>query len=191
MKKVVVGITGASGSIYAAKFVKQLLKRGLFVHLIYTDNAKKVMAYETGLDVDKWAEKLKAKYQTIAVEDNDNLFASVASGSYKVDAVIIIPCSMSTLGEIACGTGKNLLCRTADVAIKEGRKLLLVPRETPLSAIHLENMLKLSRLGVGMLPAMPGFYHRPETVLEVVNFVVGKALDYLGIENDLYDKWEE
>lgn len=191
MKKIVVGITGASGSTYAVKFVKQLLKRGWFVHLICTDNGKKVLTYETELEVEKWCEKLKAKYKTIVLEDVNDLFASVASGSYQVDAVVIMPCTMSTLAEIASGTGKNLLCRVADVAMKEGRKLLIVPRETPLNAVHLENMLKLARMGVGILPAMPGFYHKPETVTEVVNFVVGKALDWLGIENDLYEKWEE
>jgi len=191
MKKIVVGITGASGSMYAVKLVKQLLKRGWFVHLICTENGRKVLNYETELDVDKWCEKLKAKYQCLSVESVDDLFSSVASGSYHVDAVVIIPCSMSTLGEIANGTGKNLLCRTADVALKEGRKLLLVPRETPLSTIHLENMLKLSRMGVGILPAMPAFYNRPETVTDMVNFIVGKTLDYLGVENDMYTRWED
>jgi flavin prenyltransferase len=191
MNKIVVGITGASGCIYAVKFVKQLLKRGWFVHLVCTENGRKALAYEAELDVDKWCEKLKAKYETISLEDVNDLFSPVAAEPCRFDAVVIMPCTMSTLAEIACGTGKNLLCRAADMALKEGRKLLLVPRETPLSAVHLENMLKLARLGVGILPAMPGFGHKPETVMEVVNFVVGKALDWLGIDNDLYDKWEE
>lgn len=191
MNKIVVGITGASGSIYAVKLVKQLLKRGYFVHLVCTDTARKVLNYETGLDLETWVEKLKAKYHALALENNGNLFSPIASGSAPVDAVVVVPCSMSTLGEIAAGTGKTLLCRAADVAMKENRKLLLIPRETPLSAVHLENMLKLTRLGVGILPAMPGFYGKPESVTELVNFVVGKALDWLGIENDLYDRWEE
>ena len=133
---------------------------------------------------------MKAKYRNFALEDNGDLFSPIASGSCAVDAVVIIPCSMSTLAEIACGTGKSLLCRAADVALKEGRRLLIVPRETPLNAIHLENMLKLARLGAGMLPAMPGFYSRPGSVDDLVGFVAGKALDWLGVENDLYQRWE-
>jgi flavin prenyltransferase len=191
MSKAVVGITGASGSVYAIKLVKQLLKRGWFVHVVCTDNGRKVLKRETELDLEQWCRKLKDKYRTLELESIDDLFAPIASGSCKMDAVIVVPCSMATLGEIACGTGKNLLCRAADVALKEGRKLLLVPRETPLNAIHLENMLKLSRLGAGILPAMPGFYNRPETVTDIVNFVVGKSLDWLGVENDLYERWEE
>lgn len=191
MNKAVVGITGASGSIYAVKLVKQLLKHGWFVHIVCTENGRKVLELETELDLEQWCGKLKDKYRTLSLEAIDDLFSPIASGSCRVDAVIVLPCSMATLGEIACGTGKNLLCRAADVAMKEGRKLLLVPRETPLSAIHLDNMLKLARLGVGILPAMPGFYHRPETVSDIVNFIVGKSLDWLGVENDLYERWEE
>lgn len=191
MKTAVVGITGASGSVYAVKFVKQLLKRGWFVHLVCTDEGRKVMAYEMELDAEKWAEKLKAKYRTIELADESDPFSQVVAEPCRFDAVVILPCAMSKLAAIACGTGEDLVCRAADMAMKEGRKLLLVPRETPLSAVHLENMLKLSRLGVGMLPASPSFANRPETVMEAVNTVVGKALDWIGIENDLNDKWEE
>lgn len=190
MNKLIVAITGASGSAYAVKFVEALLRQGLFVHLVCTGNGSKVFAHETGQELDEWAGALAAQTSRLVLEDNDNLFSSIASGSALVEAMAVIPCSMSTLGEIACGSGKNLICRAADVMMKEGRKLLLVPRETPLNAIHLENMLKLSRLGVGILPAMPGFYHKPQTLDDAVAFVAGKALDWLGIENKLYTRWE-
>ncbi|SHJ27397.1 4-hydroxy-3-polyprenylbenzoate decarboxylase [Geosporobacter subterraneus DSM 17957] len=191
MKKIVVGITGASGSIYAKILIEELLKRGIYTHVICTENGKKVMKYETSLDIDEWMEALKEKYSHVKPEDINNLFSGVASGSFKFDAVVILPCSMGTLAEISNGLAKNLLCRVADVALKENRKLVIVPRETPLNAIHLENMLKLSRLGVTILPAIPGFYHKPETLEDLVNFVVGKILDNLSIENTLFKKWED
>jgi 4-hydroxy-3-polyprenylbenzoate decarboxylase len=191
MEKIVVGITGASGSIYAKILIEELLKKGIYTHVICTENGKKVMKYETSLEIEDWIDELKKKYPHIKLEDINNLFSGVASGSYKFDAAIILPCSMGTLAEISNGLSKNLLCRVADVALKENRKLIIVPRETPLNAIHLENMLKLSRLGVTMLPAMPGFYHKPETMEDLVNFVVGKVLDCLSIENKLFKKWED
>lgn len=191
MKKIVVGITGASGSIYAKILIEELLKRGIYTHVICTENGKKVMKYEISLDIDQWMASLKEKYNHVKLEDISNLFSGVASGSYKFDAAVILPCSMGTLAEISNGLAKNLLCRVADVALKENRKLIIVPRETPLNAIHLENMLKLSKLGVTILPAIPGFYHKPETLEDLVNFVVGKILDNLSIENTLFEKWED
>jgi 4-hydroxy-3-polyprenylbenzoate decarboxylase len=190
MKKIVVGITGASGSIYGKILIEELLKREVFVHVICTNNGKKVMEYETGTNLDHWIEDLKKAYSNVNLEDIDNLFSSVASGSHKYHGVVILPCSMGTLGEISNGISKNLLCRAADVAIKENRKLIIVPREAPFSAIHLENMLKLSRLGVTIMPAAPGFYHKPVKIEDLVNFMVGKILDQLDIENDLFKKWE-
>ena len=189
MKKVVVGITGASGSIYAKRLIEELLSRGIFTHIICTDTGKKVMEYETAINLEQWVQELKQLYSHVQLEDINNLFAGVASGSYKFDAAVIIPCSMGTLAEISNGLAKNLLCRVADVALKENRKLLIVPRETPLNAIHLENMLKLSRLNVTILPAMPGYYHIPQTIQDLIDFVVGKVLDCLSIENDLFKKW--
>jgi len=188
-KKLVVGITGASGSIYSIRLVEALLKAGYHVHVICTDNGKKVMKYETGIDVDEWAAALTDRPGTLVPEDNDDLFSALASGSCKFDAMVVIPCSMGTLAEISCGLAKNLLCRAADVAMKENRRLILVPRETPLNAIHLENMLKLSRLGVTILPAMPGFYHKPGTMEDLVDFVIGKVLDSLSIDNEMFKKW--
>lgn len=189
MKKVVVGITGASGSIYAKRLIEELLSRGIFTHVICTDNGRKVMKYETGIDLEQWVQELVQKYSHIKLEDIDDLFAGVASGSYKYDAVVVIPCSMGTLAEISNGLAKNLLCRAADVALKENRKLIIVPRETPLNTIHLENMLKLSRLNATILPAMPGYYHAPQTMEDLVDFVVGKVLDCLSIDNCLFKKW--
>ena len=191
MSKFVLGITGASGSPYAAKLTEALLEQGAVIHLVCTDNGKKVFAHETGLALVDWAGALAERTGRLVLEDNGNLFSSIASGSNPVDAVVIIPCSMSTLGEIVCGTGKTLLCRVADVALKEGRRLLIVPRETPLNAIHLENMLKLARMGAGILPAMPGFYNKPQTLDDAVAVVAGKALDWLGMPHNLTKRWEE
>lgn len=191
MKKIVVGITGASGSIYAVRLIEELLSKGIFVHIICTENGKKVMKYETSIDINEWTAALKETYSNVKLEDINNLFSGVASGSFKFDAMIILPCSMGTLAEISNGLAKNLLCRAADVALKENRRLIIVPRETPFNAIHLENMLKLSKLGVTMLPAMPGFYHKPESIEDLINFVVGKILDSLSIENTLFEKWED
>ena len=191
MRKIVIGITGASGSIYAVRLIEELLSKGIFVHIICTENGKKVMKFETSLDIHEWVQELKDKYNNVKLEDINNLFSGVASGSFKFDAMIILPCSMGTLAEISNGLAKNLLCRAADVALKENRKLIIVPRETPLNAIHLENMLKLSKLGVSILPAMPGFYHKPESMDDLINFVVGKILDLLSIENILFKKWED
>jgi 4-hydroxy-3-polyprenylbenzoate decarboxylase len=189
LKKIVVGITGASGSIYAKRLIEELLKKDIYTHIICTDTGKKVMKYETGIDLEQWVEELSKQYSHLMLEDINNLFAGVASGSYKFDAAVILPCSMGTLAEISNGLAKNLLCRVADVALKESRRLIIVPRETPFNAIHLENMLKLSRHGVTILPAMPGFYHMPQTMEDLIHFVVGKVLDSLSIENTLFKKW--
>lgn len=189
MKKIVVGITGASGSIYAKRLIEELLSKGVYTHIICTDYGKKVIEYETSIELEKWVQELKRQYSHVQLEDINNLFAGVASGSYKFDAAVIIPCSMGTLAEISNGFAKNLLCRVADVALKESRKLIIVPRETPLNAIHLENMLKLARLNVTILPAMPGYYHMPQTMQDLIDFVVGKVLDCLSIENTLFKKW--
>lgn len=191
MKKIIIGITGASGSIYAIRLIEELLKKDIFVHIVCTDNGKKVMKFETNVNIDEWVRILKETYNHVKLEDINDLFSGVASGSYKFDAMVVVPCSMGTLAEISNGLAKNLLCRAADVALKENRKLILVPRETPLNAIHLENMLKLSKLGVSILPAMPGFYHKPESMEDLINFVVGKILDSLSIENILFKKWED
>ncbi|MDF2530944.1 MAG: UbiX family flavin prenyltransferase [Clostridia bacterium] len=189
MSKYIVGITGASGSIYGIRLIEELLKNRNEVHIIITDSGKKVLKYETDYTVELLIKHLEEFGSSIKAHDIDDLFAATASGSFKTDGMIILPCSMSTLGEIANGMSKNLLGRSADVCLKERRKLIVVPRETPLNTIHLKNMLSLSEAGAVILPAMPGFYHKPGTIEEVIDFVVGKVMDSLGIENNLFRKW--
>lgn len=191
MKKIVVGITGASGSIYAKRLIEVLVKEDIQINVVATEKGKQVFKYELSLSLDSWIDELSKDYSNVKLENNNNLFSGVASGSNKYDAVIIIPCSMGTLAEISHGLSKNLLCRAADVALKEGRKLIIVPRETPLNTIHLENMCRLSKMGVGIIPAMPGFYHHPNSIEDIVDFLIGKILDYLNIENKLFKKWED
>lgn len=197
MKKVVVGITGASGSIYARRLIEVLVGMGIETHVVATEMGKSVFEYEIGMSLQAFIKECVAqkgveekKQSLVVLEDCNNLFAGVASGSHAFDAVIILPCSMGTLAEMAHGFSKNLLTRAADVALKERRPLVIVPRETPLNAIHLENMLTLTKAGASILPAMPGFYHHPETIEDMINFVVGKILDHLQIENQLFKKWK-
>lgn len=189
MKKLIVALTGASGSAYFLRLMENLALQELELHVIASEQGRKVMQYETGVNLEERAELWNRGKAEIIVEDNSNLFSGVASGSYRCDAMVIIPCSMSTIAEIACGVTKTLLTRAADVMMKERRKLVLVPREAPLSTIHLKNMYELSKLGVTILPAMPGFYNHPETLDDMVNFVAGKTLDCLEIENDSYERW--
>lgn len=189
MSKYIVGITGASGSIYGIRLIEELLKSGNEVHIIITDSGKQVLNYETDYTVDLLIKHLKEFGSNIKIHDIDNLFAATASGSFKTDGMIILPCSMSTVGEIANGMSKNLLGRSADVCLKERRKLIVVPRETPFNTIHLKNMLSLTEAGAVILPAMPGFYHKPETIEDMIDFVVGKVMDTLEIENNLFKKW--
>ncbi|HYB83824.1 MAG TPA: UbiX family flavin prenyltransferase [archaeon] len=180
--KIVLAVTGASGVVYGVNLASELAKAGTELTIVVSDAAKRVLAEEThdGL------KHLKGYGKLLTEHDID---AEVASGSAKTDAVVVCPCSMKTVAAIASGYAYNLICRTADVAIKEQRKLVLVVREMPLSAIHLENMLKLARLGAVILPASPGFYHEPKTVNDMVNHVIGKVLDVLGVESKLYKRW--
>jgi 4-hydroxy-3-polyprenylbenzoate decarboxylase len=196
--RIVLAITGASGAIYGLKLGSELLSSGAHLTILISSTGFQVIHEETGLDlnvqtggvqqaIESYFRSEPGQVDHYAVDD---FFAPVASGSSAPDAMFICPCSMGTLSRIACGNSGTLLERCADVMIKERRPLVLVPRETPLSEIHLENMLKLSRLGARIVPAMPGFYHRPESVDDLVNFVVGKALDSLGIENCLFKRWK-
>ncbi|HDY74397.1 MAG TPA: UbiX family flavin prenyltransferase, partial [Euryarchaeota archaeon] len=153
--KIVVALTGASGTVYGLRLIEELGSRGVEVVPIVSDAARKVMAYELE---DGGGEGLTGFISEAKID------AGVASGSFKLDAMVIVPCSMKTLSAVANGYASNLIARVADVMIKEQRRLIIVPRETPLSAIHLENMLRLSRLGVTVLPAMPAFYHKPRSV---------------------------
>jgi len=198
MKRYVVGITGASGSIYGLRLVEELLASSGHVTLLLTNAGRQVTAFEAGLTLPEPFAACKAALQNYFEHHQqfdfvalDDFFAPVASGTSAPDAVVICPCSMGTIGRIAAGLSENLLERVADVALKERRELILVPRETPFNQIHLENLLRLSRAGAHILPAMPGFYQHPQSVEEMVNFVVGKVLDSLGIEHTLYKRWGE
>lgn len=194
--RIFMAITGASGSIYGIRLMEELVQRGFPLTVSASESGQLVCRDETGLDLsgdplDATAQLCKHLGVKLGVEviAPDNLFVAAASGSAGPDAMVICPCSMGTLARIAAGISGNLIERAADVMIKERRPLLLVPRETPLSGIHLENMLKLSRLGASIIPAMPGFYHQPHSIDDLVNFVVGKVLDQLDIANDLYKRW--
>ncbi len=190
MKRIIVGITGASGSAYFLRVMEALSQQELEIHLIASEQGRKVLTYETGAVLEEKVRLWSSRRAKIVLEDNENMFSPVASGSFRCDAMVILPCSMSTVAEIACGITKTLLTRAADVMIKEKRRLVLVPRETPLSTVHLRRMAELSELGVTILPAMPGFYGHPQTLDEIVGFVAGKVLDSLEIENDCYQRWK-
>lgn len=189
MGKYIVGITGASGSIYGVKLVEEILKRNNEVFLIITNNGKKVLEYELEIDFIKWTDELSKVYKTINICNIDDMFSVVASGSFKTDGMVIAPCSMGSLSKISNGITDSLLIRAADVIMKEKRKLILVPRETPFNSIHLNNMLNLSRLNVTILPPMPSFYNKPKTLDDIVDNTIGRILASLDIENELYGEW--
>jgi 4-hydroxy-3-polyprenylbenzoate decarboxylase len=191
----VVGITGASGAIYGVRLCEALLMRDIPVHLVVTDSGWRVLSEELGWDAAHRQRTIADKLGRFAVKPSyypiADIGAPIASGSFRTAGMAIVPCSMGTLSGIAQGASGNLLERAADVMLKEGRRLIVVPRETPLNAIHLENMLKLARLGVGVVPAMPAYYHKPRSIDELVDFLVGKVMDLMGIDNDLFRRWGE
>jgi 4-hydroxy-3-polyprenylbenzoate decarboxylase len=178
--RTVVALTGASGSVYGIRLLRALPGSKT---VIVSDDAAAIAEQETGMG--------RAEIEALGDEHfpNSDLAAPISSGSVPFDAMVIVPCSASTMSKIACGIADNLITRAASVALKERRRLVLVVRETPLSAIHLGNMERLSTAGAVVLPACPAFYPRPETVDDMVDFVVGRVLDVLGIENDLYRRW--
>lgn len=181
--RLVIGMTGSSGIVYGVRMLEVLKRCNVDVHLIMTEWAKKCLVLETDFDL-KYVRSLASSYS-----EDSNMAANVSSGTHKTDGMIIIPCSMKTLSSIANGYEETLVARAAGVTIKESRKLVIVPRETPLTSIHLENMLKLARIGIVILPAMPGFYNRPKNVDDMINHIVGKCLDQFGIEHDLFKRW--
>jgi flavin prenyltransferase len=192
-----IAISGASGAPYALRLLQVLIKGGHSVYLSISGDGLSILNDETGLmlkgsetDIQYALEKhLEAKEGQLNYYDEDNMYAPIASGSVKIDAMVVIPCSMKTLASIAHGFASNLIERAADVTMKEKRKLVIVPRETPLSPIHLRNMLTLSEMGCHIIPAMPAFYHHPKRISDMVDFIVGRVLDGLGIENDLSPRW--
>lgn len=183
--KIVIGFSGASGIIYGIRLLEILHSINIQTYLIISEWAKKNIEIET----DKTLEYVKSL--SSVNYDNFKLDASVSSGSFLHDGMVIVPCSMKSLSSIANGYDDTLISRAASVTLKESRKLIIVPRETPLSRIHLENMIKLQEAGAIILPAMPGFYHKPSTIDEIIDHLVGKILDQLKIEHDLFKRWKD
>ena len=199
MKTITLAITGASGMPYAMRLLECLLQSGQRVNLVYSQAAQIVAKQELNFalpnrpqDAEKiLAERLGQFSGELRVFGRDDWFAPMASGSNPGDAMVICPCTMSTLGKIAGGISDDLIARAADVMLKEKRPLILVPRETPFSSIHLENMLRLSHTGAVILPPNPGFYHHPQSVQDIVDFVVARILDHLGVKQTLIKPWGE
>lgn len=181
--EVIVGISGASGVQYGIRLLEVLAENGIKTHLILTDAANQIIRIET----DYFPHEVE-KLATWSYSQKD-FSAPIASGSYKTAGMAIAPCSMKTLAAVANGISDTLLTRAADVCLKEERKLILMTRETPLNLIHIENMLKAKKAGASILPACPGFYSRPKTLEDLVNIMVGRTLDLLGMENNIYKRW--
>ncbi|CAC9596968.1 3-polyprenyl-4-hydroxybenzoate carboxy-lyase UbiX [Bathymodiolus heckerae thiotrophic gill symbiont] len=198
MKPIAIALTGASGMPYALSLLKELIKTQELIYVIISTAANTVIAMETDLNLGSdtvaveanLSKYLDAKDGQIKVFSKNQWTAPVASGSNPPRAMVVCPCTMSTLSAIANGHGDNLMHRAADVVIKEQKKLILVPRETPYSAIHLENMLKLSRLGVVIMDANPAFYQNPKSMQDLVDFVVARILDHLEVKHNLLPPWQ-
>ena len=183
LSRVVVGFTGASGAAYGVRLLQALRELGMETHLVISEWGREVLSRETGMAVEE-VHALACR----AWEPGD-LRAPLSSGSFLTRGMVVVPCSMRTLAAIAHGCSHNLIARAADVTLKEGRKLILVPRETPLSTVHLENMLSLARAGACLLPAMPAFYPQPRTIADLVDHLVARILDHLGLEHSLGYRW--
>jgi len=200
-KKYIVAITGASGSIYGIRLVKALMQMPVTVYLVMSKSGKQVMVHETGNDASgfdsngSFIEFLKnndAKFHeqaTLTEVSSGDFFSPAASGSFQHDGMVIAPCSMNTLGSIASGITNNIIHRAADVCLKEKRSLILLPRETPLSLIHLKNMKNAAKSGAVIMPPSPGFYNHPKTIDDLVDSIVARVLDHLGIDHDLSERW--
>ncbi|WP_367344216.1 UbiX family flavin prenyltransferase [Methanomethylovorans sp.] len=181
--EIVVGISGASGSIYGIRLLEILSKMDIVTHLVITRSARQIIEIETDYSV------VEVEDMASYVYEESEFTAPIASGSYRFHGMIVAPCSMKTVGSIANGMSDNLLERTADVCLKERRRLVVVPRETPLNEIHLENMIKLTKAGAIVMPACPGLYSKPKSIDDLVNTIAGRALDLAGIDNDIYKRW--
>ncbi len=198
-RKIIVGITGASGAIYALHTVRALLREGVEVHLVISDYGAYVVESETDFNLKggKLLESFRAEYEDIPPTgdiirySNKDLAASISSGSFRTEGMIVVPCSMKTLAGIAQGITGNLIERAADVTLKEGRRLVLVQRETPLNKIHLRNMLAAADAGARILPAMPAFYQKPQTIADLADFVAARILALFDIETKLYEPWQK
>lgn len=196
MKKFILAITGASGTRLGLRLLAELSKKAE-VYLVISTSAMTILKEEDGIDlIENNKEEVLRKLSSfingrVHYFTEKELDAPIASGSFMTDGMFIVPCSMKTLSAISNGYASNLIERAADVIIKEKRPLIIAPREMPFSPIHLENMLKLSRLGVIIAPPVPAFYHRPENLAELINFIIGKLLDEVSIEHELYKRWKE
>ena len=182
--EIVVGISGASGAAYAIRLLQVLREKGCITHLVITDSAAKIIEIETDYSL-KDVQNLACHFY--APRD---FGAPIASGSHRFDSMVVIPCSMGTLSAIACGSSDTLIARAANVCLKEKRRLIIVPRETPLGLVELRNMVAACEVGAVVLPACPAFYSRPRSLDDLVDVLVGRALDLLGVENDLYRRWK-
>ena len=191
----VLGMTGASGAPYAVELLKTLCDRGCEVHLTISRSAVQVLREELELVVDlkRFRPETFGEFDAsrLHYHHHEDFSAGIASGSFRTSGMVVSPCSMSTLASISQGLTANLIARAADVHLKERRKLILVPRETPLSLIHLENMVRVTAAGAVVLPAMPGWYHRPTSLDDLVKFIVGRICDQLGLDNALIPRWGE
>ncbi|OUR72676.1 aromatic acid decarboxylase [Marinomonas sp. 42_23_T18] len=198
-KRVTVAITGASGVQYGLRLIELLVKANVQVFVMISKAAQIVMATETDFKLSGQAAaqqahlitEFSAKEDQIKVFNKEQWFSPVASGSSAPSAMVVVPCSTGCLSAIATGASNNLIERAADVVLKERRKLILVPRETPYSEIHLEHMLKLTRMGAIIMPASPGLYHKPESIADLIDFIVARLLDHLDVDQSLIDKWGE
>jgi flavin prenyltransferase len=183
--KLIVGITGGSGVIYGIRLLQTLSELKVECHLIVSEWGEKTIKIETNFSIQYIKSLATVSY------DSHNMAAAISSGSFISNGMIIVPCSMKTLSSIANGYDDNLISRAADVCLKETRKLVVVPRETPLSRIHLINMLRLNKAGAVILPAMPGFYHKPESIDDLLNHIVGKILDQFNIHHSVFRRWAQ
>ncbi len=195
VEKVLVAVTGASGAIYAESLVQELLPRVQRLYVVFSDTGRSVVPYELPASsplVTMVHGKYKGEYaDRLRIFPNSDIYAPVASGSSVPDVMVVTPCSMGTLARIRVGVSQTLIERAADVIMKESKSLVLCPRETPLSVLHLENMLALAKMGAKMIPLVPAFYQHPKTLQDLVDFLTGKVLEAMGFKHELYRPWNE
>lgn len=192
MNRYIVGLTGASGIVYGVRLLEVLLSSGAEVHLVMTDPARIVLEHELDWSFEQdWYETVRKQlpWGSLKIYNNHDIAAPIASGSFRVDGMVVIPCTMAGISAFAMGSSRTLMERAADVMLKEKKPLILVPRETPLSSIHLRNMLTLAESGAHIVPAMPAFYSKPDSIDDLVDFLTGKVLDAMGFDHDLFERY--
>jgi len=184
MKRIIVGITGATGAIFGVRVLEALGAAGVETHLVLSTWGQRTVEHETGLTFDD------LRRRAAVVHGSGNMAATVSSGSFRTEGMIVVPCTMRTAAAIAYGYGENLVQRAADVVLKERRRLVVVPRETPLSEVHLESLLKLARMGVAIVPPMPAFYNNPASIDDIVNHITARVLDQFDIDARFAKRWD-